>query len=82
MEPVKGGGLSMVPGAVEEKLRARAPESSAASWAIRFAGSLDGLVCCLSGMSTPEQVEDNIHSYKELSYPLSRGETDFCSPER
>ena len=76
MEPVKGGGLSMVPVAVEETLRARAPECSAASWAIRFAGSLDGLVCCLSGMSTPEQVEDNIHSYKELS-PLTEEETDF-----
>jgi predicted aldo/keto reductase-like oxidoreductase len=76
MEPVKGGGLSMVPVAVEETLRARAPECSAASWAIRFVGSLDGLVCCLSGMSTPEQVEDNIHSYKELS-PLTEEETDF-----
>jgi predicted aldo/keto reductase-like oxidoreductase len=80
MEPVKGGGLSMVPAAVEEKLRARAPESSAASWAIRFAGSLDGLVCCLSGMSTPEQMEDNIRSYKE-SYPLSDEEKAFLTGE-
>ena len=73
MEPVKGGGLAMVPEAVERALKEKDPEASIASWAIRFAGSLDGNICCLSGMSTPEQVEDNIRTYQELD-PLSEEE--------
>ena len=70
MEPVKGGGLAKVPEAVEKMLKAKDPERSVASWAIRFAGSMDGLICCLSGMSTLEQVEDNLRTYAELE-PIS-----------
>lgn len=66
MEPVKGGGLSLVPEAVERALKEKEPENSVASWAVRYVGSLDGLICCLSGMSTLEQVEDNIHTYQSL----------------
>ena len=73
MEPVKGGGLAIVPEAVEKVLKEKDPARSVASWAIRFVGSLDGLVCCLSGMSTPEQVDDNIRSYQELQ-PISETE--------
>ena len=67
MEPVKGGGLASVPDAVEKTLKEKDPEHSIASWAIRFVGSMDGLICCLSGMSTTEQMEDNIRTYQELS---------------
>ena len=67
MEPVKGGGLSMVPDAVEKVLKEKDPEHSVASWAIRFIGSLDGMICCLSGMSTLEQVRDNISTYQILN---------------
>ncbi|MBQ9249147.1 MAG: aldo/keto reductase [Oscillospiraceae bacterium] len=66
MEPVKGGGLAMVPAPVEKALKAISPKRSVASWAIRFVGSLEGLICCLSGMSTLEQVQDNIRSYQEF----------------
>ena len=66
MEPVKGGGLAAVPQAVKDILLAKDPGNSVASWAIRFAGSQDGLICCLSGMSTLEQVKDNIHTYQTL----------------
>jgi len=71
MEPVKGGGLAKVPEAVEKVLKEKDPTRSIASWAIRFIGSLDDNICCLSGMSTTEQVKDNIQSYKELD-PLHR----------
>ena len=70
MEPVKGGGLSMVPAAVEKKLKEMDPNASVASWAIRFAGSFDGVICNLSGMSTLEQVKDNIHTVQTLE-PLT-----------
>ena len=80
MEPVKGGGLSTVPKAVEDALKAKDPAHSVASWAIRFAGSLDGLICCLSGMSALEQVEDNIRTYQTLD-PLNESEMKWLSED-
>ena len=73
MEPVKGGGLSMVPAAVEQRLKEMNPNASIASWAIRYAGSFDGVICNLSGMSTLEQVRDNINSVQNLE-PLNKDE--------
>lgn len=73
MEPVKGGGLAMVPEEVEKKLKDMDPNASVASWAIRYAGSFEGVLCNLSGMSTLEQVLDNIHSVQELE-PLNADE--------
>ncbi len=73
MEPVKGGGLAKVPPAVEEMLKGRDPEASVASWAIRYAGSFEGVICNLSGMSTLEQVRDNIRTVQQLE-PLTAEE--------
>ena len=73
MEPVKGGGLSMVPAAVEQRLKEMNPNASIASWAIRYAGSFDGVICNLSGMSTLGQVRDNINSVQNLE-PLNKDE--------
>jgi len=75
MEPVKGGGLSMVPESVEKRLKEMDPKASVASWAIRYAGSFDGAICTLSGMSTLEQVKDNINSVQNLE-PLSDAEKE------
>ena len=66
MEPVKGGGLAAMPPAVEKALQEINPDASVASWAMRFMGSLDGAICDLSGMSTLEQVKDNIRTVREL----------------
>lgn len=60
MEPVKGGILANPPESVAEVLRAAEPDASAASWAIRFAASLPGVLTVLSGMSTMEQMADNL----------------------
>lgn len=59
MEPVKGGTLAALPQEAEKVFRDIHPEASMASWAIRYAASLDGVLAVLSGMSTLEQVEDN-----------------------
>lgn len=67
MEPVKGGMLATPPGTVEEVLRTAEPESSAASWAIRFAADLEGVITVLSGMSSREQMEDNLFHMKSFS---------------
>lgn len=60
MEPVKGGLLSSLPPEAEALLKAADPSASSASWAIRFAASLDNVCMVLSGMSTPEQMADNL----------------------
>lgn len=62
MEPVKGGTLANLPANQAAILREANPDASEASWAIRYVASLSGVVTLLSGMSSLEQVLDNIHT--------------------
>ena len=73
MEPVRGGSLAIMPPQVQEVFKKAEPEMSVASWAIRYAASLDGLITVLSGMSTEEQLNDNV-SYMENFQPLNEAE--------
>ena len=75
MEPVKGGMLATPPKSVEEILKTSEPEASSASWAIRFAASLEGVITVLSGMSNVEQMEDNL-SYMRTFDGLSEKEKE------
>lgn len=74
MEPVKGGNLVKLPDearAVFDKLHGGSP----AGYAIRFAAGFDGIRMVLSGMSSLEQMEDNI-SYMKDFQPLSKEEQE------
>lgn len=73
MEPVKGGMLATPPEPVADIFRKATPGASLASWAIRFAASLEGVITVLSGMSNLEQMEDNL-SYMRNFSPLSEEE--------
>ena len=70
MEPVKGGTLAGLKPELEEMYKAVRPEASVASWALRFVGSLPGVMTILSGMSTAEQVADNIQTFSHFE-PLT-----------
>ncbi len=73
MEPVKGGSLANPQKDVKALLEKAAPGRSAASWAIRFAASLEGILTVLSGMSNLAQMEDNL-SYMTDFRPLNAEE--------
>ena len=73
MEPVKGGALANPPTKVQEIFRQADLKASFASWAIRYAASLDGIITVLSGMSNLEQMEDNL-SYMKDFRPLNAHE--------
>ena len=75
MEPVKGGALADPPAEVKALFDAAAPGVSYASWALRFAASLDGVLAVLSGMSTLGQVEENVAVMRETQ-PLTERELD------
>ncbi|MBR3317900.1 MAG: aldo/keto reductase [Atopobiaceae bacterium] len=73
MEPVKGGMLAKPPRKVRKVFDATGTGLSYASWAIRFVASMPGIITVLSGMSTLEQVQDNV-SYMRDFKPLSAEE--------
>ena len=73
MEPVRGGMLANMAPEIEAKFKARQPERSVASWALRFVGSLPGVMTILSGMSNEAQMEDNIRTFTNFE-PLADDE--------
>ena len=73
MEPVKGGTLAKLTPELEAMFKTVRPGASVASWALRFVGSLPGVMTILSGMSTEEQMADNICTFSRFE-PLTEEE--------
>lgn len=73
MEPIKGGSLTTFADDIADMFKARRPADSLASWALRYVGTLPNVKVILSGMSTKEQVADNLKTFGKFE-PLSEGE--------
>lgn len=60
MEPLRGGKLAVLPNELAAKLKALRPEESIPAWAFRFLQSLPNVTVVLSGMSSFQQLQENI----------------------
>ncbi len=76
MEPLLGGRLANLPQYLATELKSKAPERSVASWAFRYAGTPEGVLTVLSGMTYMEHLKDNLLSYCPL-VPLTAPEQDY-----
>lgn len=75
MEPVRGGSLAAFPEDITEVFHGLNPDASIASYALRWVGSLPNVKVILSGMSTMEQLTDNLKTFDKFE-PLSEKETE------
>ena len=73
MEPLRGGKLSHPGEAAEARLQALRPGQSPSSWALRWVRDVPGVTVVLSGMSAPEQLEDNVRTFEDPD-PLTEQE--------
>ena len=75
MEPIKGGSLAAFAEDITGMFKELKPDASVASFALRWVGTLPNIKVVLSGMSTMEQVEDNLKTFGTFE-PLSQKESD------
>lgn len=80
MEPLLGGRLANLPQYLANELKQRNPERSIASWAFRYAGTPEGVLTVLSGMTYMEHLKDNLLSYCPLK-PLTPEEMTYLHDE-
>ncbi len=76
MEPLLGGRLANVNDDIASELKHRDPEASIASWAFRFAGTPEGVLTVLSGMTFMEHLRENVATYSPLR-PITAEEHEF-----
>ncbi len=78
MEPIRGGSLASEKSVCAPLLKAADPQATPASWALRYAAGLPGVAVVLSGMSTLEQLQQNVTLFNNMK-PLSEAEQDVLA---
>lgn len=78
MEPARGGRLANLPERGMQILKAAEPSLSAVSWAYRFCYFLPNVISVLSGMSTLDQVKENVAEWKKAQ-PLTSNDRKVLS---
>lgn len=64
MEPVRGGRLAKLEAADEEKMKKARPKEGVPAWAFRFLQGLPNVQMILSGMSSMEQMQENVSTFE------------------
>jgi len=70
MEPLRGGKLVMLEEKHAAKLKALHPSEPVSAWSFRFLQSIPGVTMVLSGMSSFDQLQENIATF-ETEQPLN-----------
>ncbi|MDC7288618.1 aldo/keto reductase [Blautia schinkii] len=65
MEPLRGGKLASLSEENTAKLKELRPDEGVPAWAFRFLQSIPEVTVTLSGMSSFEQLKENIHTFEE-----------------
>lgn len=73
MEPLLGGRLASLPDNLAAMLKEQRPDDSIARWAFRYAGTPEGVLTVLSGMTYMEHLRENLETYSPLE-PVSEDE--------
>lgn len=76
MEPLLGGRLAKLPPTVVKEMKERDIHATPAAWAFRYAGTPEGILTVLSGMTYMEHLQENCITYSPL-HPVSAEETAF-----
>lgn len=73
MEPLRGGRLAQASDEMTAALKKLRPDESVPAWAFRFLQSLPGVTMVLSGMSSLEQMKENVGIW-QTDRPLTKDE--------
>ena len=76
MEPLLGGRLARQPDFIVRRMKQREPQTPIARWAFRYAGTPDGVLTVLSGMTYMEHLQQNIATFSPLR-PINDDEDKF-----
>ena len=76
MEPLLGGQLATLPDYIVKQMKEREPETPVARWAFRYAGTPEGILTVLSGMTYMEHLKQNVATYSPLR-PITAEEDEF-----
>jgi len=66
MEPLRGGALANPPEDIKEMIDGNPKGWSPVEWAFRYVGDFQNVATVLSGMTTMEQVEDNLRIFENV----------------
>ena len=76
MEPLLGGRLADQPDYIVKQMKEHEPETPVARWAFRYAGTQEGVLVVLSGMTYMEHLVQNVATYSPLR-PITPEEDEF-----
>lgn len=78
MEPMRGGKLANLGEKIDVAFKALRPDDSQAAWAFRYLQSLENIPVILSGMSTLEQLKENLSLFDKHN-PITKAEAELIA---